>query len=99
MEAEVSLLPAGCGAFVRSYGTDQDLYAAPGPEEWIADKESFLGRTIRDAGIREKWHCLVAGVEKVDGALHTPDLHIPFEEGDVLWIVGEKEDVERVMNG
>jgi Putative regulatory, ligand-binding protein related to C-terminal domains of K+ channels len=58
----------------------------------------FLGRTIRDAGIREKWHCLVAGVEKVDGALHTPDLHIPFEEGDVLWIVGEKEDVERVMN-
>lgn len=58
----------------------------------------FLGRTIRDAGIREKWHCLVAGVEKPDGALHTPDLHIPFEEGDVLWIVGEKEDVERVMN-
>ena len=59
----------------------------------------FLGLSIRDAGIREKWHCLVAGVEKVDGALRTPDTHIPFEEGDVLWIVGEKEDVERVMNG
>ena len=65
----------------------------------VSGTSPFLGRTIRDAGIREKWHCLVAGVEKVDGALHTPDLHIPFEEGDVLWIVGEKEDVERVMNG
>ena len=65
----------------------------------IDGNSPFLGRTIRDAGIREKWHCLVAGVEKVDGALHTPDQHIPFEEGDVLWIVGEKEDVERVMNG
>jgi len=64
----------------------------------VSGTSPFLGRTIRDAGIREKWHCLVAGVEKVDGALHTPDLHIPFEEGDVLWIVGEKEDVERVMN-
>jgi CPA2 family monovalent cation:H+ antiporter-2 len=64
----------------------------------VSGTSPFLGRTIRDAGIREKWHCLVAGVEKVDGALHTPDLHIPFEEGDVLWIVGEKEDVERIMN-
>ena len=64
----------------------------------VGGASPFLGRTIRDAGIREEWHCLVAGVEKPDGALHTPDLHIPFEEGDVLWIVGEKEDVERVMN-
>ena len=65
----------------------------------VTGTSPFLGLTIRDAGIREKWHCLVAGVEKVDGALRTPDTHIPFEEGDVLWIVGEKEDVERVMNG
>ena len=65
----------------------------------VTSTSPFLGLSIRDAGIREKWHCLVAGVEKVDGALRTPDTHIPFEEGDVLWIVGEKEDVERVMNG
>ncbi|MBR5255650.1 MAG: cation:proton antiporter [Bacteroidales bacterium] len=65
----------------------------------VTSTSPFLGLSIRDAGIREKWHCLVAGVEKVDGALRTPNTHIPFEEGDVLWIVGEKEDVERVMNG
>ena len=59
----------------------------------------FLGRTVADAGIRERWNCLVAGVEKADGELHTPDVSIPFEEGDVLWIVGEKEDVEAIMNG
>ena len=29
----------------------------------------------------------------------TPDVHSPFEEGDILWLVGEKEDVEKVMNG
>ncbi len=58
----------------------------------------FAGQTIRNSGIREHWHCLVAGVEKEDGQLHTPDVTIPFEEGDILWIVGEKEDVDKVMN-
>jgi CPA2 family monovalent cation:H+ antiporter-2 len=57
----------------------------------------FLGHTIIDAGIRNRYHCLVAGVEKPDGTLHTPDIKAPFEEGDILWIVGEKEDVEKVM--
>jgi CPA2 family monovalent cation:H+ antiporter-2 len=59
----------------------------------------FLGKTIRDAGIRNRHHCLVAGVEKADGNLHTPDVTSPFEAGDILWIVGEKVDVEKVMEG
>ena len=59
----------------------------------------FLGHTIIDAGIRNRYHCLVAGVEKADGNLHTPDPKVSFEEGDILWLVGEKEDVEKVMNG
>ncbi len=57
----------------------------------------FLGLTLRDSGIRDRYHCLVAGVEKADGTLHSPTATLPFEEGDILWIVGEKEDVERVM--
>ena len=65
----------------------------------VTGTSPFLGKTIRESGIREHYHCLVAGVEKADGQLRTPDVAAPFEEGDVLWLVGEKEDVERVMNG
>ena len=65
----------------------------------VTGTSAFLGHTIIDAGIRNRYHCLVAGVEKADGTLHTPDVHSPFEEGDILWVVGEKEDVEKVMNG
>ena len=64
----------------------------------VTGTSAFLGKTVRDSGIRNHWHCLVAGVEKQDGELHTPDVNIPFEEGDILWIVGEKEDVDKVMN-
>ena len=58
----------------------------------------FLGRTIRDTGLRDRYHCLVAGVEKSDGGLHAPDPTMTLEEGDVLWLVGEKADVEIVIN-
>ena len=64
----------------------------------VTDRSPFLGQTIRSAGIRDRYHCLLAGVEKEDGGLHAPDINLPFEKGDILWIVGEKEDVERVMN-
>ena len=65
----------------------------------VTGTSPFLGVTVRDAGIRERFHCLVAGVEKADGMLRTPDVDAPFEEGDVLWVVGEKKDVEKVMEG
>ena len=65
----------------------------------VTDASPFLGKSLREAGIREHWHCLVVGVEKADGELHTPDASSPIEDGDVLWLVGEKEDVERTMNG
>ena len=64
----------------------------------VTGTSAFLGKTISNSGIRNRYHCLVAGVEKEDGLLHTPDVSIPFEEGDILWIVGEKKDVDQAMN-
>lgn len=57
----------------------------------------FLGKTLVEAGIREKYHCLIAGVERDAEALHAPNPHEPFREGDVLWIVGENNDVYKLI--
>ncbi|MBR1698592.1 MAG: cation:proton antiporter [Bacteroidales bacterium] len=57
----------------------------------------FIGKNLVESGIRNRYHCLVVGVEKEDGALHIPNPTIPFEKGDNLWIVGEKKDVELMM--
>lgn len=56
----------------------------------------FLGKTMKEAGIREKYHCLIAGVEHDGDTLRAPDPHMPFTEGDVVWVVGESEDVYRL---
>lgn len=63
------------------------------------DRQSpFLGKTLKDAGIRENYHCLIVGVERGDdGTLHAPDPHEPFLEGDVVWIVGASKDVHSLM--
>ena len=63
----------------------------------IGPESPFLGKDIRESGIRNTWHCLVAGIEKPDGSLHVPDVTIPFEEGDTIWLVGEKNDMEKIL--
>lgn len=57
----------------------------------------FLGKTLKDAGIREKYHCLIAGVERGGDTLHAPHPHEPFAEGDVIWVVGENDDVYQLI--
>ena len=65
----------------------------------IDSNSPFLGKTIAEAGIRNVHHCLIAGVERpgVDG-LHAPNPQVPFVEGDIVWVVGEKADVYRLLN-
>ena len=57
----------------------------------------FLGKTMRESGIREKYHCLIVGVERGEETLHAPDPHEPFMEDDVVWIVGENADVYKLV--
>ena len=67
-------------------------------KQLLIDTDSaFLGKTLRESGIRDKYHCLIAGVERGGEALMTPDVNVPFEEGDVVWVVGENEDVYRLI--
>ena len=57
----------------------------------------FLGKTLREAGIREKYRWLIAGVDRGDGTLHASVPAETFLEGDVVWIVGESNDVRRLV--
>lgn len=67
-------------------------------KQFIIDRNSFfLGKNIKESGIRDEYKCLVVGVEKEDSTLMTPDINLPFTEGDVVWVVGERDDVYRLL--
>ena len=68
-------------------------------KQFVVDGESpFLNMSIMNSGIRNDYRCLVVGVEKEDGNLLSPEAHMLLEDGDVVWVVGEKEDVYRLVN-
>lgn len=64
----------------------------------VDEHSPFLNKTLKEAGIREKYHCLIVGVERGDNTLHAPNPYEPFAEGDVVWIVGEIHDVYQLTN-
>ena len=64
----------------------------------IKEDSPFLNTTIMDSGIRNEYHCLVVGVEKEYGHLLSPEAHMLLEDGDVVWVVGEKEHVYQLLN-
>ena len=64
----------------------------------IDEKSPFLNASIMDSGIRNEYRCLVVGVEKEAGNLLSPEAHMLLEAGDVVWVVGEKDAVYRLVS-
>ena len=67
-------------------------------KQFVVDGESpFLNMSIMNSGIRNDYRCLVVGVEKESGNLMSPEADMLLEDGDVVWVVGEKEDVYHLV--
>ena len=67
-------------------------------KQFVVDGNSpFLNMTIKDSGIRNDYRCRVVGVEKEYGNLMSPEAGMVLEKGDMVWVVGEKEDVYKLV--
>lgn len=67
-------------------------------KQWVVDESSELvGKTLQSSGIRERYRCLVVGMEKSSGELMMPRPGLVIEAGDVIWVVGEEKDVYRFI--
>lgn len=67
-------------------------------KQWVVDVHSpFVGKTLQESGIRNQYRCLVVGVERDDGCLMGPAAQLVLSAGNVVWVVGERDDVYRLM--
>ncbi|WP_132054359.1 cation:proton antiporter domain-containing protein [Pseudocnuella soli] len=62
----------------------------------IEPDSPFLEKTIRESGLRSATNGLVVGIERNGVRILNPESTITFELGDVVWIVGEKQLLEKV---
>ena len=65
----------------------------------ILKDSKLVGRSIQDSGIRDKATCLVIGIEREETSLKNPPPTTLFEEGDIVWVVGEHEKIVRLSEG
>lgn len=56
---------------------------------------AFAGKTMKESGIRDKFNCMVIGIEEGKENLSPVDPSRKLEKDDIIWIVGEEEDIKR----
>ncbi len=63
----------------------------------VSANSPFVGKIIKESGIRDHFQCLVVGVEPegVEGLL-TPDPMQQLHVGDIIWVVGEEANIDEM---
>ena len=62
----------------------------------VSSGSQFLNKTLGESGIRDKYNCMVVGLEEGKENLSMITPTHKFEEGDVIWVVGEVEDLKNL---
>ena len=62
----------------------------------IEHDSTFINKSIRESGIRTSTNGLVVGIERGGQRILNPESTMVFEEGDVVWIVGEKKLIDAI---
>ena len=64
----------------------------------LGDGSPFIGKTLIDSGIRNLYSCMVIGLEEGQENLSPVNPRRVFQEGDILWVVGEQESLDALFN-
>ncbi|RZJ84449.1 MAG: sodium:proton antiporter, partial [Chryseobacterium sp.] len=63
----------------------------------INTESPVYGLSIRNAGIREKAQALIVGIERGTERILNPSSEFVFDNGDVIWIVGNNKKIKDVI--
>lgn len=63
----------------------------------VGQKSPFLDQTLRESGIRDRYNCMMVGLDEGEKNLTIITPNYRFALGDVLWIVGEEQNVKGLL--
>ncbi|MDE6688554.1 MAG: TrkA C-terminal domain-containing protein, partial [Prevotella sp.] len=63
----------------------------------ITERSRFVGKTLQESGIRSDYGCMVVGLEEGKENLSSVAPSRKFKNGDIIWIVGEQQDIDRLL--
>ncbi len=56
----------------------------------------YMGLSIGESEIGKKHNCLIIGIERTDASIMNPHHSVVFESGDLVWIAGDKNELEKM---
>lgn len=75
---------------------DQQLLCCP---IHIDKGSEFLKKSIKNCGLYEKYKGTVIGIERGNLATINPDIDTLIQQGDLLWVLGEKQMADLLIKG
>lgn len=57
----------------------------------------LIGKSLGDSGIRDYYNCMLVGVEAGQHALTMISATRKFRPGDIIWVVGEKQSIKKLL--
>ena len=64
----------------------------------IGSGSPFIGKTLIESKIRDLYSCMVVGLEEGKESLSPYKPNRKFQEGDIIWVVGEEESLNELLN-
>ena len=63
----------------------------------IGNGSPFVGKTLQESGIRSLYSCMVVGLEEGKENLSQVNPKRRFQEGDIIWVVGEQDALDALL--
>lgn len=68
-------------------------------EQLVLEEDSkLIGKTIVTAHLRDKYRCMVIGIERTHSAKMNPEIDEIFRAGDILWLAGERKKILELVH-
>ena len=63
----------------------------------LNNDSEFIGKTLKESGIRDRYNCMVVGVEEGQKNLTMINPLREFVAGDIIWVVGEEDQLRELL--
>lgn len=73
---------------------DRQIYCLPIK---VRNDMYFCRRTIKNSELRERYHCNVVAIERGNLPIISPDIETIILEGDMVWILGTKMTIDKLI--
>ena len=89
--------PPTLRAFIEKYGEDANhVYATVIPVEKAIELQ---GKTIRSSGLREKYDCMILGLQRNRLPILQPDVNMTIQKDDLVWVLGTRKMASKLLAG